>query len=132
MKFQITHAALMVALFVTGCTTLSVPPDPSISAPATATPSPSAARASAPATPTAVTASAPAASAAGASAGPPLRPFADFIKDAKKIEGLFTLYEKDDKVYLELSPEQLGNLYFLQLNINRGLPDERALSARTF
>ncbi len=130
MKFQISHAALMVALFVTGCTTLPVPPSPSIATPATATPSPTAARASAPAPPTAATASAPTASAAGVSAGPPLRPFADFIKDAKKIEGLFTLYEKDDKVYLELSPEQLGNLYFLQLNINRGLPDERALSAR--
>src|SRR5262245_65330339 len=31
---------------------------------------------------------------------PPEKPFADVIKDAETIKGLFTLYHKDDKVWL--------------------------------
>jgi Met-zincin/Domain of unknown function (DUF5117)/Domain of unknown function (DUF5118) len=113
-------AAFVTALITAGCATL--PSTPAVVAP----PPVAAVRAA----PSASTASPTAAAASGPSATPPLRPFADLIKDAKKIEGLFTLYEKDDKVYLELTPAQLGQLYFLQLNVNRGLPDDRALSAR--
>jgi hypothetical protein len=82
-----------------------------------------------PTAPTAAGPGAPSPSAAAASAGPQLRAFADLIKDAKKTDGLFTLYEKEDKVYLELSSEQIGPLYFLQANLARGLPEDTALSA---
>jgi hypothetical protein len=122
-------AAILTALFVSGCATTlpSVPAAvtaPAVAAPTVARAAPAAATSAAAPSPT------PSAAPGGPAASPPLRPFADLIKDAKKIDGLFTLYEKDDKVYIELSPEQLGQLYFLQLNVNRGLPDERALSAR--
>ena len=45
---------------------------------------------------------------------PPPRPFADVIKDAKEQPGLFPLWSKDDKVWIELKPEQFDQLYFLR------------------
>src|SRR4051812_47568297 len=33
-----------------------------------------------------------------------LRPFADVIKDAKRSDGVLTVWQKDDKVWLELKP----------------------------
>ena len=64
-------------------------------------------------------ASAPAAAPA-APAGP-LRPFADVVKDAKRIDGLFTLWQKDDKVWLELRPEDLNQPFFLSPKIKTGI-----------
>jgi hypothetical protein len=43
--------------------------------------------------------------------GEKLKPFKEVIKDATKIEGLFTLYRKEDQLYLEIRPEQFGRLY---------------------
>ncbi|MFB0518502.1 MAG: zinc-dependent metalloprotease, partial [Acidobacteriota bacterium] len=37
--------------------------------------------------------------------------FEEVIKDARKLEGLFNLYQKEDKLYLEILPEQFGKLY---------------------
>jgi hypothetical protein len=37
--------------------------------------------------------------------------FDDVIKGARKTEGLFNLYQKDDKLYLEILPDQFGRLY---------------------
>lgn len=37
--------------------------------------------------------------------------FEEVIQDAKKMEGLFNLYLKEDKVYLEILPEQFGLMY---------------------
>ncbi len=135
---QTPFAALAAALSLVGCAHVPTPTAPVVASIATAPARPALASAAvAPAGPPAATnpvaSASPSAAAPGAGGppSPPMRPFADLVKDAKKIEGLFTLYEKDDKVYLELTPEQLGQLYFLQLNINRGLPDDRAgLSAR--
>ena len=42
---------------------------------------------------------------------PKEKTFEDVIKDAVKLEGLFTLYKKDDKLYLEILPEQFGRMY---------------------
>jgi hypothetical protein len=44
-------------------------------------------------------------------AGPPEKTFEDVIKDAKKMEGLFNLYAKEDKLYLEIRPDQFDKLY---------------------
>lgn len=44
-------------------------------------------------------------------AGDTLKSFKEVIKDATKIEGMFTLYRKEDQLYLEIRPEQLGRLY---------------------
>ncbi len=42
---------------------------------------------------------------------PPEKPFADVIKDAEAVKGLFTLYSKEDKVWLEILPEQFDQTY---------------------
>lgn len=50
------------------------------------------------------------------------------VKDAKEHKGLFTLWSKDDKVWLELTPEQFDQLYFLQANLARGVAAETGLN----
>ena len=47
---------------------------------------------------------------AAAAPGAP-RAFADVIKDAKQQTGLFTVWTKDEKVWLEIKPEQFDHLY---------------------
>jgi hypothetical protein len=37
--------------------------------------------------------------------------FEEIIKDARKLEGLFNLYQKEDKLYLEILPQQFGKMY---------------------
>jgi hypothetical protein len=50
------------------------------------------------------------------------QPFAAVIKDAKKIEGgLFTLYQKDEKVWIELPPEDFNKPFFLSNKIATGI-----------
>jgi Met-zincin/Domain of unknown function (DUF5117)/Domain of unknown function (DUF5118) len=39
---------------------------------------------------------------------PKEKTFEEIVKDAKKLEGLFTLYQKDDKLYMEILPSQFG------------------------
>ena len=72
----------------------------------------------------AVNAAAAAAAAAVATAQG-MRPFADVVKDATETKGLVTLWQKDDRVWLELAPEQFGKLYFLTSNLNRGIGENR-------
>lgn len=57
------------------------------------------------------------------SAAPPgsPTPFATVIKDAKKIDGLFTLYQRDEKVWLELRPEDFDKPFFLSPKIATGI-----------
>src|SRR5262249_51362736 len=52
---------------------------------------------------------------------PPEKPFADVIKDAKPIKGLFTLYQTEDKVFLEIQPDQLDKMFMLSLTCESGL-----------
>jgi hypothetical protein len=69
-----------------------------------------------------------AASSASAKAPPapsPLRPFAEVIKDAKRIDGLFTLWQKDDKVWLELKPSDLNQPFFLSPKLKTGIGESR-------
>ncbi len=62
---------------------------------------------------------APAPAAAPAAGTPPA--FATVIKDAKSSEGLFTVWRKDEKVWIELKPEDFGRRYFLSPKIASGL-----------
>jgi hypothetical protein len=39
--------------------------------------------------------------------------FDDVIRSARKLDGLFPVYRKDDKVYVEILPEQFGRLYLM-------------------
>ncbi|HEX7559072.1 MAG TPA: zinc-dependent metalloprotease, partial [Usitatibacter sp.] len=52
---------------------------------------------------------------------PQPRPFGDVIKGATELPGYFTLYEKDEKVWIELKPEQFDKPYYLSINRTRGL-----------
>ena len=74
--------------------------------------------------PPAATAAA-AAAAAAAQAAQAAKPFADVVKDAHESKGLFNLWQKDDKVYLELEPGQFDHPYFLKSAINQGIGEAR-------
>lgn len=68
----------------------------------------------------------PAGAAAAAAAAAQPRPYKDVIKDAKEIPGLFKLYQKDEKIWLEIKPEQLEKMYFFSYNIPQSV-GERGL-----
>ena len=77
------------------------------------------------------TSGSPASSAPSPTATPPaapgtLRPMKDILKDAKSIPGFFTLHQKDEKVWLEILPSQLGKPFFFSYNVPRSI-GERGL-----
>ncbi len=76
------------------------PPSPA-SAPASATP--------------------PAASPTPPAAPGALRPMKDILKDAKSSPGFFTLHQKDEKVWLEILPSQMGKPFFFSYNVPRSI-----------
>jgi len=64
---------------------------------------------------------APSASAAGAAGAPPTRPFADVIKDAKESKGLFAVWQKDEKAWIEIAPDQFDRPMFFSVNLANGI-----------
>lgn len=64
----------------------------------------------------------PAAAAAATPAA--TKPFKDVIKDAKEIPGLFTLFEKDDKVWIEIKPEQFNQPFLFSANLSHGIGEQ--------
>ncbi len=54
------------------------------------------------------------------------RPYKDVLKDAKAIPGYFTLHQKDEKVWIEIKPEQFDKPFFFSINIPRSI-GERGL-----
>jgi hypothetical protein len=52
-------------------------------------------------------------------AGPP--PFAVVIREARRIDGPLTFWQKDDKVWLELMPSQLGKPFLMSPKIRNGI-----------
>jgi len=119
--------ALAFAAVLTACATVPNVPEspgkPTVAAAtaakplATGAPTPAAAAATAPAATT------PAATTTPARPGdpPPLRPFAEVIKDAKETKGLYTLWQKDEKVWIEIRPEQLDQPFLLTTVLARGI-----------
>ena len=103
-------------LFVAGCATTPAG-GPGAAAPAAA----------ASGTPQAAAAAPAARPASGAAAAtPPLlpgqpQPFATVIKDAKKIDGALTTWQKEDKVWIELMPEDFGKAWLFAPKIARGI-----------
>jgi hypothetical protein len=51
----------------------------------------------------------------------PLAPFATVTQGARRIDGLMTLWQKDDKVWLELRPEDFNKPMFFSPKISQGL-----------
>jgi uncharacterized protein DUF4953/uncharacterized protein DUF5117 len=52
---------------------------------------------------------------------PQPRPFESVVREATEIPGFFTLYQKEDRVWLELKPEQFNKPFYLSINRTRGL-----------
>ena len=50
-----------------------------------------------------------------------LRPFADVIKDAKRTDAAIAFWQKDDKIWLELRPEDLNQPFFLSSKLKTGI-----------
>ncbi len=71
---------------------------------------------------TEVTAGAPGAPAAAPASQP--RPFAEVIKDAKETLGLLHVWQKDEKVWIEIAPEQFGVPYLFTANLSRGVGEQ--------
>ena len=58
---------------------------------------------------------------AAAPSGPPLPAFAAVTQGARRVEGMLTLWQKDDKVWLELRPEDFNKPMFFSPKISQGL-----------
>ena len=50
-----------------------------------------------------------------------LRPFADVIKDAKRTDGTIAIWQKDDKIWFELKPEDFDHPFFLSTKLKSGI-----------
>jgi hypothetical protein len=59
-----------------------------------------------------------------ASPAPAPKPFAEVIKEAKESEGLFNLWRKDDKVWIEIAPDQFDHPYFFKSALNQGIGED--------
>jgi hypothetical protein len=57
-----------------------------------------------------------------------LKPFAEIIKGATRTDGLFPLWQKDDKAWIEVPASRLDQPFFLSVNMSRGI-GERMLFA---
>ena len=128
---------IAVAAMLSSCATVTPPatvaaaaaaaPSPSTPVGAPASSASSATVAGAPVAAAATNAARPPGSAAAGTPGAP-RPFAEIIKDAKEQPGLFTLWTKDEKVWIEIKPEQFDQLYYLQANMSRGVMSDMSTS----
>jgi len=66
--------------------------------------------------PTAVSAQGP-----GGPPGKKKPTYAEAIKDAERIDGLFTIYKKDDKYSISLAPEQFEKLFMISITRSTGI-----------
>jgi hypothetical protein len=60
----------------------------------------------------------------------PKKPFDKVVKDATSIAGLFTLYRTEEKVFLEIRPEQYDTLHMLSLTCESGLGERGFYAAQ--
>ena len=58
------------------------------------------------------------------------KPFAELIKDASTITGLFSLYKTEEKVYLELRPDQFDKTYMISLTCESGIGERGFYAAQ--
>jgi len=122
-------AAAAAALSLGGCATAPAGPAPTAPNAAAAAPAaaasaaaPAGARAAAPAGAT----SAPTAAARPDPTAP--KPFADVITDARRHDGFVPVWRKDEKLWLEIAPERLGQPLLMSINVAQSV-GERGLYA---
>ena len=118
MKFLIGRrgglAALVAVVALSGCTSLQITgPD---------------GKSAAVVMPVPATGAAPGTTPPPLSTPSPTKPFADIIKDAKHHAGYFSIYEKDDKVWIEILPGQFNHSFFFQANRTRGIGERRGFA----
>ncbi len=133
---QATVAAAALAAIATlglaGCATPVEPKAPAAAMPA-ALPAPAA---SLPVVASAAAAAAPAASPpTAAAARPPVdptapKPFADVIKDATRQDGFVPVWRKDEKVWLEIAPERLGQPLMVSVNVAQSVGERGLYSSQ--
>jgi len=58
------------------------------------------------------------------------KPFAELIKNASTITGLFSLYKTEEKVYLELRPDQFDKTYMISLTCESGIGERGFYAAQ--
>lgn len=139
-------ALAVAAALMTGCATIATPTAAPATTPTAATPAgtpasapatgatraavtPAASASASAVTPAANTAARPAAPTAGATppaaARPgepaPLRPFAEVIKDAKETKGFLPVWQKDERVWLEIPESLVGSPMFFGNSLASGL-----------
>ena len=56
-----------------------------------------------------------------AAAPSPLRPFAEIVRDARRSDGTLIVWQKDDRVWLELKPEDLDTPFFISTKLKTGI-----------
>jgi len=121
----LTFLASACVAVLCGCATApgaeSAPPAITVLPDTAAEPAAAASAAAAPASGASAAARAGAARAAAAPGGPPLPPFATVAQGARRIDGMLTLWQKDDKVWLELKPEDFNKPMFFSPKISQGL-----------
>jgi hypothetical protein len=109
LSFKLTSLAVsFICLFAWSASQAQTPPAATATTPDSVTSPPTAAAPAPPAAPGA------------------LRPMKDILKDAKPIPGFFTLHQKDEKIWLEILPSQMGKPFFFSYNVPRSI-GERGL-----
>ena len=127
--FRRPSTLLPLLLALAGCAAVAPPNTvPAAAVPATSTsaaaPGPGATSPGASGAGTAARAAAPAAPSAAAATMPStagLPPFAVVTKDARQIDGPIIAWQKDDKLWLELAPEQFGKPFILSPKLDTGI-----------
>jgi hypothetical protein len=66
-----------------------------------------------------------AAAAAAVQAAQFSKPFAEVVKEARESKGLFNLWQKDDKVWIEINSDQFDRPYFFKSALNQGIGENR-------
>ncbi len=117
-----TLLALVAALATAGCASLpGAPGAPGAPAkPAAAAAKPTAAGGAGTAAAVRPAGAAPTPAAAPTPPGQP-QPFDTVVKDARRIDGLITVWQKDDKVWFELRPEDFDKPFFFGPKIAQGI-----------
>ncbi len=142
-RFTNTFSLTLVALAISGCASMGQPPvagaKPAAPSPAVASsPAEAAIAAGRAAAAPGAAASGPAGAASSPMAAPPPpapgQPpvFATVIKDAKKTDGLFGVWQKDEKVWLELKPEDLNKPFFLAPKLSSGIGEGDVYGGKVF
>src|SRR5687767_2428807 len=61
---------------------------------------------------------------------PAEKPFSELVNGAKAIDGLLRLYHTDEKVYLELRPDQFDKIYMVSLTCESGIGERGFYAAQ--